>query len=236
MPMYHLIKHSSNYSKTSGIFWQYYEGTPGEADNGPIKDSESFKPKKKIMGNIPADDNTKDVEITVPLKYLSNFWETHQIPFIDCEINLILTWYADCIIFAANGATKSAITNTKIYDSVVTLSTHDNAKILQQLKSTFKKTVNWNKYQSKVTIERQNLYLNYLVDPSFQGAKIFFVLLFESNADRTGHAKYFPPKVEIKDCNVMIDGQNFVDQPRKNNYDDIQKFWLVKEMIIQLIL
>ena len=104
------------------------------------------------------------------------------------------------------------------------------------MQSTFKRTVNWNKYQSKVTIERQNLYLNYLVDPSFQGAKIFFVLLFESNADRTGHAKYLPPKVEIKDYNVMIDGQNFVDQPGKNNYDDIQKFWLVKEMIIQLIL
>ena len=128
MPMYHLIKHSSNYSKTSGIFWQYYEDTPGEADNGPIKDSESFKPKIKIMGNTPVDGNTKDVEITVPLKYLSNFWETRQIPFINCEINLILTWYADCIIFAANGATKSAITNTKIYDSVVTLSNYDNAK------------------------------------------------------------------------------------------------------------
>ena len=76
------------------------------------------------------------------------------------------------------------------------------------MKLGFKISISWNKYQSKVIIERQNQYLGYLIDPIFQGVNRFFVLSFEHNAVRTGHREYFLPKVEIKDYNViMIDGK-----------------------------
>ena len=89
----------------------------------------------------------------IPLKYLSNFWRALEMPLINCEINLILTWSANCVISSAavNQATTFAITDTKLYVSVVTLSTDDNAKLSQQLKSGFKRTINWNKYEPKTT-------------------------------------------------------------------------------------
>ena len=68
-------------------------------------------------------------------------------PLINCEVNLILTWTRTCIISSAIGKTKFKITETKLYVPVVTLSTQDNAKLLQQFKSGFKRTINWNKYQ-----------------------------------------------------------------------------------------
>ena len=87
----------------------------------------------------------------IPLKYLSNFWRTLEIPLINCEINLILTWSANCVTSnaAANQAAKFAITDTKLHVPVVTLSTEDIAKLLQQLKSGLKRTINWKKYHSK---------------------------------------------------------------------------------------
>ena len=85
----------------------------------------------------------------VPLKYLSNFWRILEMPLINCEINLILTCSANCFISnaAANQATTFAITDAKLWVPVVTLSTDNNTKLLQQLKSVFKRTINWNKYQ-----------------------------------------------------------------------------------------
>ena len=70
-------------------------------------------------------------------------------PLINCEVNLILTWSKDFVITNYEGEGKLAITETKLYVSVVTLSTQDNAKLLQQLKSGFKRTINWNKYESE---------------------------------------------------------------------------------------
>ena len=87
IPMYNLLGYSDNYSKTSGSLWQYYRYDP----NDNLTDSESFKSKTKITENTPANGNRKDVEITVPLKYLSNFWRTLEMSLINCEINLILT-------------------------------------------------------------------------------------------------------------------------------------------------
>ena len=83
----------------------------------------------------------QDTEIIVPLKYLSNFWRTLEMPLINCEVNIILTWSKDCLITSSNGAGKFAITETKLYVPVVALSTQDNAKLLQQLKSGFERTL-----------------------------------------------------------------------------------------------
>ena len=92
---------------------------------------------------------------------------------------------------------------------VVTLSTQDNAKLLQQLKSGFKRTVNWNKYESNIKTYAQNRYLNHLINLSFQGVNRLFVLSFQNESDRTSHSTNYLPKVEIKDYNVMTDGKNF---------------------------
>ena len=134
-------------------------------------------------------------------------------PLINCEVNLILTWSKDCVITNSTGEGKFAITETKLYVPVVTLSTKDNEKLLQQLKSGFKKTINWNKYESSIKTFPQNRYLNYLINPSFQGLNRLFVLPFENENDRTSHSTSYLPKLEIEDYNVMIDGRNFFDQP-----------------------
>ena len=91
------------------------------------------------------------------------------------------------------------MTDTKLCAPVVTLSTQDNAKLLQQLKSGFKRTINWNKYHPKVTVEQQHRYLDFLVNLSFQGVNRLFVLSFQNNGVRTSYARYYLRLVEIKD-------------------------------------
>ena len=209
MPMYNLIEYSDNYSKTSGSLWQHCKDNP----NDNLADSESFKSKIKITGKAPNNGNTKDVEIIAPLKYLSNFWRSLEMPLINCEVELLLTWSKDCVITNSKGEEKFPITETKLYVPVVTLSTQDNAELIQQLKSGFKRTINWNEYESSVKTFARNRYLNYLINSSFQGVNRLFVLSFENENDRTSHSTYYLPKVEIKDYNVMIDGRNFFDQP-----------------------
>ena len=123
---------------------------------------------------------------------------------------------------------KNKICNNryKLYFKIVTLSTQDIAKLLEQLKYGFKRTTFWNKYQSKVSTERQNQYLNSLTDPIFQEVNRIVVLLFENECDGIVHTRYYHPKVEIKDYNVMINGQHFFDQPVKGDIrtdDSIQK-------------
>ena len=152
----------------------------------------------------------------VPLKYLSNFWRALEMPLINCEVNLILTLSSTCVITNSNGAGTFAITDTKVYVPAVTLSTQENTKFLQQLKSGFKRVINWNKYLSKPELLAQNPNLNQLVERNFQGVNRLFVLAFENDDDRTDHEKSCLPNVEIKDYNIMINGENFFDQPIKN--------------------
>ena len=165
----------------------------------------------------------------VPLKYLSNFWRTLEMPLINCEVNLILTWSSTCVLIATNiqnQAATFAITDTKLYVPVVTLSTQKNTKFLQQLNSGFKRVINWNKYLSKPELLAQNPNLNHLVEPSFQGVNRLFVLAFENDDNRTIDDGYYLPAVEIKDYNIIINGENFFDQPIKNRgvtYDNIRK-------------
>ena len=83
--MFNLIEYSDSYSKTSGSFWQYYKNDP----NDNITQSESFKSKIKITGKTPAAGNTKNLEITAPLKYLSSFWRTLEMPLINCDVKIL---------------------------------------------------------------------------------------------------------------------------------------------------
>ena len=236
MPMYKLIEYSDNYAKTTGSLWQYCKDIPARNANdddvivefteGNLTDSFNFKLK---ITDRTGNGGTKNVEIMVPLKYLSNFRRTLEMPLISCEVNLILTWSSSCVLIATvnpNQAATFAITDTKLYIPVVTLSTQENTKFLQQLKSGFKRVINWNKYLSKPELLAQNPSLNHLVEPSFQGVNRLFILAFENDNHRTSDERYYLPTVEIKDYNIVINGENFFDQPIKNNkiaYDNIRK-------------
>ena len=204
MPMYNLIEYSDNYVKTTGSLWQYCKDIPARNANDDIvifaenNTADSFKFKAKITGQTE-DDGTRDVEIKVPLKYLSNFWRTLEMPLINCEVNFILTWSSNYVLIATwvqNQNATFAITDTKLYVSVVTLSTQENTKFLQQLKSGFKRVINWNKYLSKPELLAQNPNLNHLVEPNFQGINRLFLLAFENDDDRTSHDEYYLPTVE----------------------------------------
>ena len=149
--MYTWIKYSDNYSKTSGRLWQYYRGEPFLNANGAIDDfpaddnnSASFKFKTKIAGRR-RNDGTKNVKIRVPLNYLSNFWRTLEMPLINCEINLILTWSARCFIIGAPLVGQEptfTITDTKIYVPVVPLSTQNNGNYCENWNQVLKKQLN----------------------------------------------------------------------------------------------
>ena len=152
MSMYNLTEYSDNYAKTSVSLWQYYK----DETNDNLADSESFRSKIKITAKSPDNDNEKDVEIMVPLKYLSNFWRALEIPLVKIEFNLILTWSSTCVITNSGGDGTFAITDARLYVPVVTLSTQENAKLLQQLKSGFKRVINWKKYLSKPELLAQN--------------------------------------------------------------------------------
>ena len=219
MPMYNFIEYSDNYAKSTGSLWQYCKDIPARNNNDEIIEftagnpTDSFNFKAKFTGQT-GDDGTKNVEIMVPLKYLSNFWRTLEMPLINCEVNLILTWSSTCILIATNPPNQNAtfaITDTKLYVTVVTLSTQENTKFFQQLKSGFKRVINWNKYLSKPELLAQNPNLNHLVEPSFQGVNRLFVLALENDDDRTSSDEYYLPTVEIKDYNIMINGENVFD-------------------------
>ena len=98
-------------------------------------------------------------------------------------------------------------------------------KLLKQLESEFKRTINQNKCLSKATYLGQNRYLDFLIYPSFQGVNRLFVLSFKDDDDHKSHKQYLPT-MEIKGCNVMVNGRNFFDQPIKNDlktYENIRK-------------
>ena len=204
MPMYNLMEYSDDYSKTSGSLRQYCKDIAAVNNNGAIvnlngdNDTESFNFKAKITGQTNDDGEINDVEIMVPLKYLSNFWRTLEMPLINCEVELILNWSADCVIIYTNVNNQVptfTITETNLYVPVLTLSTQDNAKLLPQLKNGFKRTIKWNKYLAKPELLVQNSNLNHLIEPSFQGVNGLFILAFEDDVQRINRKRYYIPNV-----------------------------------------
>ena len=190
IPMYNLLEYSKNYEKTSGSLFNYYRDEPNEAEiayengaiNISIRNSKSFDYKAKIAGSLAAGELEKDdVEIAIPLKYLGNFWGSLDIPLINCEITLVLSWYKECVLVgrAHRGPPAAApdfitspenvtfeITDCKLYVPIVTLSA-ENDKLLEELKSGFKRSIKWDKYMSQMSNQNKNNNLNYLIDPTF---------------------------------------------------------------------
>ena len=124
-----------------------------------------------------------------------------------------------------------------MYVLVVTLSTEDDNNFLEQLKSGVKRTTKWNKCRSEMTNRTKTNNWNYLIDPTFNKVNRLFVLSFENEEDRTSFSKYYVPKVEIKDFNVLIDGKSFLMCQWKIKNEPMKQLWaLVKIMITQLVI
>ena len=122
------------------------------------------------------------------------------------------------------------IKDTKLYVPVVTLSKENNAKVLEKLKSGFKRTMKWNKYRSQMTIQNNNNNLNYLIDPTFRNVNRLFALSFkrieENNLKkdyRDSFSHYYVQKIQIKDYNVLIDGKSFFNLPVKTEEEAFEK-------------
>ena len=140
------------------VVWNYYRDEP----SNPLSSSfESFKYKTKIVGKTPEDnDSLTNAKVFIPLKHLSNFWRALNILLINCEVELILTWSKNCVLadMTVNAGADPAIVapsdvtfkikETKFYVPAVTLSKENDIKLLEQLKTAFKRTIKWNKYRS----------------------------------------------------------------------------------------
>ena len=204
---------------------------------------------KLISGND--DINVNNVKIAVPLKYVSIFFRSLEVPLVYCKIDLELTWHKYCMISSVNAAAGQVvsfmITNTRLYVPVVTLSTKDNNNLTKQLNEGFKRTIYWNQYVSKPFTKQAAIktrITSIALDAAFQEVNRLFVLAFEDTRTdeasdapaprnlaanrviRTTYRKYFVPRVDITSYNVLIDGGNFYDQPINDSirkYDDFRK-------------
>ena len=127
-PMYNLIECSDNYSDTSGNLWQFKRDEITNNADVTNDNAPSFKYNANLIGNTEANGAKNGVKIAVPLKCLSNFWRSLEVPLINCKVELSLKWYERCLLTAANTATFT-ITDAKLYLPIVTLSIEDNFKL-----------------------------------------------------------------------------------------------------------
>ena len=140
VPMNNLIEYSDNYPDTSGSLWQFKRDEIEGDDDLTVNaqhipnNLSSFKYKSSFITD------RNGVKIAVPLKYLSNFWRSLEMPLINCKVELSLKWYERCLLTAATTATFK-ITDAKLYVPIVTLSAEDNVKLVKQLNEGFKRPV-----------------------------------------------------------------------------------------------
>ena len=248
MPMYNLIEYSDNYSDTSGSLWDFKrDEIINNADVTNDDNAPSFKYKANLIGNTETDGTKKGVKIAVPLKYLSNFWRSLEMPLINCKVELSLRWIENCVLTSAvvdpnvnNTGADSAtfkITDAKLYVLIVTLSAEDNAKLSKLLGEGFKKYIYWNKYKVidnkivEIAANTEKKNIRVLLDSSYQGVKRLFVLPYDNTASNdqvsiNSSKKYFLPIVKIENYNIETDGRNSYDQPVNDSikqYDEIRK-------------
>ena len=175
IPMYNLIEYSDNYSDTSGSLWQFKRDEIEEDVDLTVdvqdipNNSSSFKYKSSFITN------RNGVKIVVPLKYLSNFWRSLEMPLINCKVEISLKWNENCILYSAGTAAIFTITVP-----VVTLKIKDNAKLSKLLSKGFEGSVYWNKYKVVLTNYAANSHIRGRLDTSFQGVNKLFVLPYAS--------------------------------------------------------
>ena len=250
MPMYNLLEYSDNYQDSTGSLYQFKRDESPDDNANVANDTTKLMYKSKLISGTD-DNNINNVKLVVPLKYVSSFFRSLEMPLVNCKIDLELAWHKDCIISSADAAAGQVvsfmITNTKLYVPVVTLSTKDNNNLTKQLNDGFKRSINWNQHVSKPFTEQaanKTGITRFSLDAAFQVVNRLFILAFEdTRADEAAHApaprnlaanrvirtsyrKYFVPRVDITSYNVLIDGRNFCDQPINDSirkYDEIRK-------------
>ena len=239
MPMYNLIEYSDNYQDSSATLYQNKRDEPPEDDavaDLTADNSRSFKYKVSLLGNPVLDCNIKkrSVKVVVPLKYLSNFFRSLEMPLINCKIKLNLTWKKECVFSTDAGTAVFIINDTKMYVPVVTLSKEDNKDFIEQQNKGFQRSIYWNGFKTKEIHENAdaNVFKYINLDPSFQGFNRLFVMAYNranGQPTRNGQQKYFLPRIDLEKYNVIIDGRNFYDNPVES---DIEKYRELKKVMI----
>ena len=223
--MYNLIEYSDNYQDSSATLYQYKRDEPPEDDavaDLTANNSNSFKYKIKLLSNIPqlgadaARVERLNVKIVVPLKYLSNFYRSLEMPLINCKIKLNLTWKKECVLSTAAADAVFIINDTKLYVRVVTLSKEDNKDFIEQQNKGFQRSIYWNEYKTKEIYENAdaNVFKYINLDPSFQGVNRLFVMAYNranNQPTRNGQQKYYLRRIDLNKYNVIIDRRNFYD-------------------------
>ena len=237
MPMYNLIEYSVNYYSLSGSLWHF--GRDEIINNADVTNDDnapSFKHKASLIGNTQDDGTKNGVKIAVPLKYLSNFWRSLEMPLINCKVQLSLKWYETCLLTAATTATFT-MTDAKLYVPIVTLTIEDNSKLSKLLNEGFKRSIYWNEYKVtpnkiiEIAANNDIKYIRELIDSSCQGDNRLFVLAYDNTAGNNevsvdSYKKHFLPRIKINKYNIEIDGRNFYDQPINDSfkqYDEVRK-------------
>ena len=239
MPMYNLTEYSDNYQDSSATLYQYKRDEPPEVNaiNDLTTDtSSSFKYKVELLGNPVLDGNIakRSAKVVVPLKYLSNFFRSLEMPLINCTIKLNLTWKKECVLSTDAGDAVFIINDTKMYVQVVTLSKEDNKDFIEQQNKGFQRSIYWNEYKTKEINENAdaNVFKYINLDPSFQGVNRLFVMAYNranGQPTRNGQRKHYLPRIDLEKYNVIIDGRNFYDNPIES---DIEKYRELKKVMI----
>ena len=238
MPMYNLIECLDNYQDSSATLYQYKRDEPPDvpANNLTRDNSNSFKYKVELLGDpVHAGGIARrNVKVAVPLKYLSNFFRSLEIPLINCKINLNLTWKKECVLSNQAGAALFIINDTKLYVPVVTLSKEDNKDFIEQQNKGFQRSIYWNEYKTKEQTENADANSPKCIslDPSFQGVNRLFIMAYnivDGEPTRNRQRKYYLPRIDLSKYNVIIDGRNFYDNPIES---DIEKYRELKKVII----
>ena len=244
MPIYNLIEYSDNYQDSSATLYQYNRDEPPE-DNAiadlTADNSSSFKYKVNLLGNPVLDGAIakRSVKVVVPLKYLSNFFKSLEMPLINCKIKLNLTWKKECVSSTDTGDAVFIINDTKMYVPVVTLSKEGNKDFIEQQNKGFQRSIYWNEYKTKELVIEDadaNNFKYIALDPSFQGVDRLFVVAYNKLAaandnqfNRNSQQVYYLPRNDLNKYNVIIDGRNFYDNPIES---DIEKYRELKKVII----
>ena len=243
MTMYNLIEYSDNYQDSSATLYQNKRDEPPEDDavaDLTADNSDSFKYKIKLLGNVTevagnaAGVRRLNVKVVVPLKYLSNFFRSLEMPLINYKIKLNLTWKKECVLSTGAGEAVFIINDTKLYFPVVTLSKEDNKEFISQRDKGFQRSVYWNEYKTKEINEDAdaNVFKYINLDPSFQSVNRLFVMAYNranGQPTRNGRRKYYLPRIDLEKYNVIIDGRNFYDNPIES---DIEKYRELKKVMI----
>ena len=238
MSIYNLIEYSDNYQDSSATLYQYKrDEPPDDMANNLTQNNSKFDYKIKLLANPEFDNNITrlNVKIVVPLKYLSNFFRSLEMPLFNCKVKLNLTWKKECVLSNQRGDAVFIINDTKLYVPVVTLSKEDDKDFIEQQNKGFQRSIYWNEYKTKEQNENadNNVFKYINLDPSFQGVNRLVIIAYSRVAgqpDRNSQQKYYLPRIDLNKYNVIIDGRNFYDNPIESG---VEKYRELKKVMIE---